>query len=64
MGLSLSASADQRGGNRGTGRSVRHAQKTLETLRLVRKRHPEMLLCVASNGLGVAPYAAELAAWR
>ena len=37
-------------------------EKTLETLRLVRKRHPEMLLCVASNGLGVAPYAAELAA--
>lgn len=35
---------------------------TLETLRLVRHRHPEMLLCVASNGLNVTPYADELAA--
>jgi nitrogen fixation protein NifB len=35
---------------------------TMETLRLVRRRHPEMLLCVASNGLNVMPYVAELAA--
>ena len=34
---------------------------TMETLGLVRKAHPEMLLCVASNGLAVAPYAHELA---
>jgi nitrogen fixation protein NifB len=34
--------------------------KTLETLRLVRARYPELLLCVASNGLNVARYAAEL----
>jgi nitrogen fixation protein NifB len=34
---------------------------TLETLRLVRNRYPEMLLCVASNGLEVAAHAAELA---
>ena len=33
---------------------------TLETLRLVRAAHPEMLLCVASNGLNVSPYAEEL----
>jgi nitrogen fixation protein NifB len=30
---------------------------TLETLRLVRETHPEMLLCVASNGLGLPPHA-------
>src|ERR1039457_4131714 len=35
-------------------------EDTLETLRLVRNRYPEMLLCVASNGLEVAAHAAEL----
>jgi nitrogen fixation protein NifB len=35
---------------------------TLETLRLVRKEFPEMLLCTASNGLNVAPYVKELKA--
>jgi nitrogen fixation protein NifB len=35
---------------------------TMETLRLVRQQYPEMLLCVASNGLSVPPYAEELAA--
>ena len=35
--------------------------ETLETLRLVRERYPEMLLCVASNGLEVAAHAAQLA---
>lgn len=34
---------------------------TLETLRLVRNKYPEMLLCVASNGLEVAAHAGELA---
>jgi nitrogen fixation protein NifB len=34
--------------------------ETLETLRLIRARFPEMLLCVASNGLDVAAHAAEL----
>lgn len=34
---------------------------TMETLRLVRRRHPEMLLCVASNGLGIGPHVEELA---
>ncbi|MFI5380659.1 MAG: radical SAM protein [Tepidisphaerales bacterium] len=33
---------------------------TMETLRLVRKRYPDMLLCLASNGLGITPYAKEL----
>ena len=36
---------------------------TLETLRLVREAHPEMLLCVASNGLGVPPHAEHWASW-
>ena len=36
----------------GPGDPFATPERTLETLRLVRERHPEMLLCVASNGLG------------
>ena len=35
---------------------------TLETLRLVREKYSDMILCVASNGLGLAPHAEALAA--
>ena len=45
----------------GPGDPFANADATLETLRLVRRRYPEMLLCVASNGLGVPPYVDELA---
>jgi nitrogen fixation protein NifB len=45
----------------GPGDPFATPEKTLETLRLVREHHPEMLLCVASNGLAVAPYADDLA---
>lgn len=45
----------------GPGDPFASPEVTLETLRLVRARYPEMLLCVASNGLAVAPYAAQLA---
>ena len=46
----------------GPGDPFATPDRTLETLRLVRERHPEMLLCVASNGLAVAPYVDALAA--
>jgi nitrogen fixation protein NifB len=45
----------------GPGDPFASPEPTLETLRLVRNRYPEMLLCVASNGLEVAAHAAELA---
>jgi nitrogen fixation protein NifB len=45
----------------GPGDPFATPETTLETLRLVREKYPEMLLCVASNGLNVAPYAEELA---
>jgi nitrogen fixation protein NifB len=45
----------------GPGDPFANEHETMKTLRLVRKRFPEMLLCVASNGLNVAPYADELA---
>jgi nitrogen fixation protein NifB len=45
----------------GPGDPFANADQTLETLRLVREEFPSMLLCVASNGLNVAPYAEDLA---
>jgi nitrogen fixation protein NifB len=45
----------------GPGDPFASPDETLETLRLVRERYPEMLLCVASNGLNTAPYAEDLA---
>lgn len=44
----------------GPGDPFASPEETLETLRLVRNRYPEMLLCVASNGLEVAAHAAQL----
>jgi nitrogen fixation protein NifB len=45
----------------GPGDPFASPEETLETLRLVRKRYPEMLLCVASNGMEIAAHASELA---
>ena len=45
----------------GPGDPFATPDETLETLRLVREKYPEMLLCVASNGLNTAPYAEDLA---
>jgi nitrogen fixation protein NifB len=45
----------------GPGDPFATPDETLETLRLVREKYPEMLLCVASNGLNLAPYAEDLA---
>lgn len=46
----------------GPGDPFANPQETLETLRLVRERHPELMLCVATNGLALADYADDLAA--
>jgi nitrogen fixation protein NifB len=45
----------------GPGDPFATPEETLQTLSLVREQYPDMLLCVASNGLNVAPYAQELA---
>ena len=45
----------------GPGDPFASPEETLLTLRLVRQRYPQMLLCVASNGMEIAPHAAELA---
>ena len=45
----------------GPGDPFATPEETLETLHLVREQYPEMLLCVATNGLNLEPYIAELA---
>ena len=45
----------------GPGDPFANGKETLETLRLVRGRHPEMMLCLATNGLDLLPYIEELA---
>lgn len=44
----------------GPGDPFANPEETLETLRLVRKRYPQMMLCVATNGLNLSPYLDEL----
>jgi nitrogen fixation protein NifB len=45
----------------GPGDPFANAEETLRTLRLVRENYPEMLLCVATNGLALPPHAAAMA---
>ncbi len=45
----------------GPGDPFANPLETLETLRLIRRRYPEMLLCLSSNGLAVARYLDEIA---
>lgn len=48
----------------GPGDPLANAASTLETLRLVRLFHPEILLCLATNGLSLPRYAEALAALK
>ncbi len=45
----------------GPGDPFANPEETMETLCLVREKYPEMLLCVATNGLNAEPYVPELA---
>jgi nitrogen fixation protein NifB len=44
----------------GPGDPFANPEETLETLRLVREKYPEVLLCLATNGLNILPYINEL----
>jgi nitrogen fixation protein NifB len=46
----------------GPGDPFANSAETLETLRLVRERHPDATLCLATNGLELAGHVDELAA--
>lgn len=48
----------------GPGDPLANAAATLETLRLVRLYHPELLLCLATNGLALPRHAESLAALK
>ena len=45
----------------GPGDPFANPAQTLETCRRVRERYPDMMLCVATNGLNLSPYVDELA---
>ena len=45
----------------GPGDPFANPEETMETLRLVRQKYPNMLLCLATNGLNLLPYIDELA---
>jgi nitrogen fixation protein NifB len=48
----------------GPGDPFANPEETMETLRLVRRRFPRLLLCLATNGMGIGPYIDELADLR
>jgi nitrogen fixation protein NifB len=45
----------------GPGDPFANPRETLETVRLIRQKFPDLLLCLATNGLGLLPYLDELA---
>jgi nitrogen fixation protein NifB len=45
----------------GPGDPFANPEETLETLHMVRKAYPDILLCLATNGLNLFPYLEELA---
>ena len=45
----------------GPGDPFANGPETIATLRTIRKNHPEAILCVSSNGMGIFPYIKALA---
>jgi nitrogen fixation protein NifB len=45
----------------GPGDPFANSEETLETMRLLRRKLPDLLLCISTNGLGIAPHIEELA---
>jgi nitrogen fixation protein NifB len=45
----------------GPGDPFANPEETMETMRLLRRKLPDLLLCVSTNGLGVGPHIPELA---
>ena len=46
----------------GPGDPFANPVETMATLRMIREKFPETILCVSSNGMGIGPYIDELAA--
>jgi nitrogen fixation protein NifB len=45
----------------GPGDPFANANETLETMQLLRKHYPDLILCLSSNGLGLLPHVDEVA---
>jgi len=45
----------------GPGDPFANAEQTIETMRLLRREFPEIILCLASNGMAIGPYIEDLA---
>jgi nitrogen fixation protein NifB len=45
----------------GPGDPFANPKETMKTLAMVREKYPEMICCLATNGLGIGPYIDELA---
>lgn len=45
----------------GPGDPFANGPETIATLRSIRRSHPQLLLCVSTNGLGISPYIDSLA---
>jgi nitrogen fixation protein NifB len=45
----------------GPGDPFANGEETMGTMRMIHKNHPDMLLCVSSNGMNIGPYIDELA---
>ncbi|MCD6273432.1 MAG: radical SAM protein [Deltaproteobacteria bacterium] len=45
----------------GPGDPFANPKETMQTLSMVREKYPEIMLCLATNGLGLEPYIDELA---
>jgi nitrogen fixation protein NifB len=46
----------------GPGDPFANADETLTTMQLLRQNYPDLILCLSTNGLGLAPYVNEVAA--
>ncbi|MEN6439144.1 MAG: radical SAM protein [Syntrophobacter sp.] len=44
----------------GPGDAFHDPERTLTTLEMIRRTHPELNLCISTNGLNIAPYVGEL----
>ncbi len=45
----------------GPGDPFANPEETLETMRLIRRKYPQMILCLSSNGMNLAPHVPEIA---
>lgn len=45
----------------GPGDPFANGEETMSTLRVIKKKHPDMMLCLSSNGMGIGPYIESIA---